>query len=131
MRRTQAFCCVAVVVVLACSLPACGTQVGSVTASPAASGSAVDLETVPPETVGISSQRLGRLSAAMQQLVDAHRLAGITTMVARHGKVAHLGTFGQRDVEAKASMAPDTIFRIYSMSKPITGVALMMLYRGR
>jgi len=76
----------------------------------------------------MSGERLGRLAGAMERLVTEHRLAGITTAVARHGKVAFFGAFGHRDVEAGAPMAPDTIFRIYSMSKPITGVALMMLY---
>ncbi len=76
----------------------------------------------------MSGERLGRLAGAMQQLVDDRRLAGVTTAVARHGKLAFFGTFGQRDIEAGAPMTPDVIFRIYSMSKPITGVALMILY---
>jgi CubicO group peptidase (beta-lactamase class C family) len=87
-----------------------------------------DLGVVAPEDVGISSQRLDRLSGAMQELVDEERLAGITTMISRHGKVAHFETFGHRDREADAPMTEDTIFRIYSMSKPITGVALMILW---
>ena len=65
----------------------------------------------------------------MEQFVDEGRLAGISTAVARHGKVASYAAFGQRDIEAGSPMAQDTIFRIYSMSKPITGVALMMLYK--
>ena len=76
----------------------------------------------------MSGERLGRLAGAMEQLVDERRLAGVTTAVARHGKLAFFGTFGQRDIEAGAPMSPDAIFRIYSMSKPITGVALMILY---
>ncbi len=87
-----------------------------------------DLATVKPEEVGISSERLQRLSAGMQQLVDGGKLAGIVTMIARHGKVAHFETFGKQDIAAGTPMAKDSVFRIYSMSKPITGVALMMLY---
>jgi CubicO group peptidase (beta-lactamase class C family) len=87
-----------------------------------------NLEAAAPEDVGMSSERLERLSAAMQGLVDDGRLAGITTLVARHGKIVHYGTFGDQDKEAGTPMAEDSIFRIYSMSKPITGVALMMLY---
>ena len=87
-----------------------------------------DLARVAPEAVGLSSERLERLSAAMQGLVDEGRLAGITTLIARHGKVAHFGTFGAQDMEAAKPMAEDAIFRIYSMTKPITSVALMLLY---
>ncbi|MCY3641845.1 MAG: serine hydrolase, partial [Gammaproteobacteria bacterium] len=101
-------------------------------ASPPASSPApavvADLSRATPETAGLSSERLERLSAAMQGLVDDGRLAGITTLIARHGKVAHFGTFGAQDMEADKPMAEDTIFRIYSMTKPITSVALMLLY---
>lgn len=81
-----------------------------------------------PEEVGLSSARLERLHAGMQALVDEGRLAGITTMLARHGRVADARTYGFRDLEAGDPMQEDAIFRIYSMSKPITGVALMILY---
>lgn len=81
-----------------------------------------------PESVGMSSQRLTRLHDAMQGFVDDGRLAGITTMIARHGQIVDFQTYGYRDIEANDPMAEDAIFRIYSMSKPITGVALMMLY---
>ena len=87
-----------------------------------------DLATVAPEEVGMSSDRLERLNGAMQGLVDDGLLAGITTMISRHGKVAHFGTFGHQNIEDGALMSEDTIFRIYSMTKPITGVALMILY---
>jgi CubicO group peptidase (beta-lactamase class C family) len=86
------------------------------------------LPTTTPEAVGMSAERLTRLHDAMQGLVDDGRLAGITTMIARHGQIADFHTYGYRDIEADDPMAEDDIFRIYSMSKPITGVALMMLY---
>jgi len=81
-----------------------------------------------PETAGMSSERLTRLHDAMQELVDDGRLAGITTMIARGGQVVDFQTYGYRDIEAGDPMEEDAIFRIYSMSKPITGVALMTLY---
>ena len=87
-----------------------------------------DLARVAPEEVGMSSERLERLNEAMQGLVDDGLLSGITTMISRQGKIAHFGTFGHRDIEAGSEMSEDVIFRIYSMTKPITGVALMMLY---
>ena len=89
---------------------------------------AAPLPRTAPEQAGMSSERLERLSAAMQNLVDEGRLAGITTMIARRGKVVHFGTFGHQDLAAGKPMAEDSIFRIYSMTKPITSVALMLLY---
>jgi CubicO group peptidase (beta-lactamase class C family) len=87
-----------------------------------------DLATAKPEVAGMSTERLKRLSAAMQKVIDDKQLAGITTMIARHGKIVHFETFGYQNLETKTPMAKDSIFRIYSMSKPITGVALMTLY---
>ena len=85
-----------------------------------------------PEDVGLSSARLARLKAAMQGYVDRREVAGVVTLVARHGKVAHFDSIGYRDAEAKASMTPDTIFRQASMTKPIVAVAtLMLLEEGR
>lgn len=81
-----------------------------------------------PEEVGLSSERLARIRAAMQRYIDRKEVPGAVTLVARRGKVAHLEAQGLRDVEAKAAMTTDTIFRIASMTKPITSVALMMLY---
>jgi CubicO group peptidase (beta-lactamase class C family) len=107
---------------------ACATQVGSATQAAGPSQTIAGLPSTSAEDVGMSGERLGRLATAMEQLTDERRLAGITTAVARHGKLAFFGTFGQRDIEANAPMSPDAIFRIYSMSKPITGVALMILY---
>jgi CubicO group peptidase (beta-lactamase class C family) len=80
-----------------------------------------------PETVGLSSERLRRLSAVMKRYVDEGKVAGVVTLVARGGRVAHLEAVGQADREANAPMRPDTIFRIASMSKAVTSVAAMML----
>ncbi|MBM3767184.1 MAG: beta-lactamase family protein [Acidobacteria bacterium] len=81
-----------------------------------------------PESVGFSQQRLQKLHAAMDELVDSKQLAGVQTMVARHGKVIDQHVYGKRDLASGAALQPDTIFRIYSMTKPIIGVAMMMLY---
>jgi len=81
-----------------------------------------------PESLGFSSERLERLHAAMQQEVDQQRLAGIVTILTRHGKVVEERTYGKKDIASGAPMTKDTIFRIYSMSKPVTGVAMMILY---
>ncbi len=81
-----------------------------------------------PEQVGFSSERLQRLDAAMQQKVDEKQFAGIVTILARHGRVVEFKTYGKKDLATGAPMEKDTIFRIYSMTKPVTGVAMMMLY---
>jgi CubicO group peptidase (beta-lactamase class C family) len=92
----------------------------------AAAGS--ELPMAKPESVGMSSERLARLNGDMQSLVDQGRLAGAVTMVARHGKMVEFDAVGKRDIAANAPMQKDSIFRIYSMSKPITGVAMMLLF---
>jgi CubicO group peptidase (beta-lactamase class C family) len=107
---------------------ACTAPIGSATPAFGPAQTIAGLPSTSAEDVGMSGERLGRLASAMEQLADERRLAGITTAVARHGKLAFFGTFGQRDIDANAPMSSDAIFRIYSMSKPITGVALMMLY---
>lgn len=94
----------------------------------AAQGAGHDLPTAKAESEGMSSERLARLDGGMKELVDSGRLAGVITMVARHGKVVDFTAAGKRDVEANSPMQKDAIFRIYSMSKPITGVAMMMLF---
>jgi CubicO group peptidase (beta-lactamase class C family) len=87
-------------------------------------------ETLPaatPESVGLSSERLQRLRAVMQQYVDEGRIAGVVTYVARNGRVSLLEAFGKADVEANLPMRKDTIFRIASQTKAFTSVAAMML----
>ena len=86
------------------------------------------LPMVVPEEVGVSAERLERIRPVMQGYVDDGHLPGFLTVVARHGKIVHFETIGMRDVENNKPVEPDTIFRIYSMSKPITSVAVMILY---
>jgi len=81
-----------------------------------------------PEDVGLSSQRLARIDTWRDELAASGRFAGVSTLVARRGHIAHWGMSGLADKERGVRMAPDTIFRIYSMSKPITSAAIMMLY---
>jgi len=88
----------------------------------------VDLTVVKPETVGFSSERLERLHALMQDAVDNKQLSGIVTILARHGKVVDYRAYGKRDIASNAPMTKDVIFRDYSMTKPVTAVAMMTLY---
>jgi CubicO group peptidase (beta-lactamase class C family) len=89
---------------------------------------AADKTAVRPESVGFSSERLERLHALMQESVDRKQIAGAVTILARHGKVVDYRTYGQRDMASAAPMTRDAIFRDYSMTKPVTGVAMMILY---
>src|SRR5215469_4250184 len=81
-----------------------------------------------PEAVGMSAARLARMDDVMKRrYVDTGQLPGVLTMVYRRGNLVHTGMSGQMDLERGKPMREDAIFRIYSMSKPITAVALMML----
>ena len=81
-----------------------------------------------PEAVGLSTERLSRIDSVMEAHIAQQKIAGGVTLLARHGKIAHIGTYGMMDVETEKPMTPDTIFRIASMTKPITCVAVMILY---
>lgn len=86
------------------------------------------LDTARPERTGMSDDRLARITQITQQYVDEGRLAGVITMVARHGKLVHFEAVGQRGADDDRPLSKDALFRIYSMSKPITAVAAMQLY---
>ena len=86
------------------------------------------LPLVAPEQVGLSAQRLDRVRKWMNGWVDSGRLAGMVAVVMRKGELAFAETVGKADVERNKPMRPDTIFRIYSMTKPLTSTAIMMLY---
>jgi len=81
-----------------------------------------------PEDVGLSSERLARVNAWARRLVDDGKLAGLITAVTRRGKLVHFDVRGLADIGRETRMAPDTIFRFYSMTKPLTSTAIMMLY---
>ena len=80
-----------------------------------------------PHAVGLSGKWLARISATAQQFIDDGQLAGAVTVVARRGKVAHFEAYGMMDIAANKPTQKDTIFRIYSMTKPIAAAAVMML----
>ena len=83
---------------------------------------------VRPEEVGMNAARLARIDAHLrEQYIDSGKIAGAVTLVARRGKVAHFSALGMADRERKRPMQEDTIFRIYSMTKPVTSIAMMTL----
>ena len=89
---------------------------------------AQEVPVVKPETVGLSPERLERIAGTVQRSIDEKRIAGAVTLVARRGHVAWFKAQGMADREAGKPMRPDTMFRICSMTKPITSLAVMMLY---
>jgi CubicO group peptidase (beta-lactamase class C family) len=103
----------------------------AVAAGPAATSSAA-FPVASPESAGMSSQRLGRLDAVLQEYVDQGRIAGMASVVTRGGKLVHFGTYGKMDVEKNLPMRKDVILRMASMSKAVTTVAVaILLEEGR
>lgn len=86
------------------------------------------LPIVKPEKVGVSTSRLERISNLARRYVEDGKFAGIVTMVSRHGKVIHYDAQGQYGLDNDTPVAADTLFRIFSMTKPVTAVAAMILY---
>jgi CubicO group peptidase (beta-lactamase class C family) len=101
--------CLAVVVLLLLPIGACA------------------LETATPEEVGLSTQRLARIGEALKRQSDARSFPGAVALVARKGRIAYFEAVGQLDPKTSTPMAKDAIFRLYSMTKPFTSVAIMML----
>ena len=89
---------------------------------------AFDVVTARPDRVGMSEERLDRIAELARGYTEAGKLAGVLTMVARDGKVVHVSAVGQRGVEDPRPLPEDALFRIFSMTKPITAVAAMILY---
>ena len=87
-----------------------------------------DLQRILPEEAGFSSAKLAQVKPVIQAMLDKKETAGVVTIVARHGKIVYLEAMGMMDIDAGKPMRADTIFRIYSMSKPVTTVAAMMLW---
>ena len=87
-----------------------------------------DLVEGAPDSVGMSKERLDRVTAMSQGYVDEGKLAGVVTLVARKGTIAHFEAVGRRGAEDERPLTKDALFRIFSMTKPITAVAAMMLY---
>jgi CubicO group peptidase (beta-lactamase class C family) len=93
-----------------------------------AMGALAQLEEVTPEKVGISSQRINRITSLSEEYVKSNKVPGIVTMVSRNGKIVYYEAFGNRGADDQSKMKKDDLFRIYSMTKPITAVAAMQLY---
>ena len=91
-------------------------------------GFAASLPIERPETVGLSSERLARIHTTLQRYIDRQEIAGAVSLMARHGRIAWFEAQGLMDLESKKPMQKDAMFRIASMTKPITSVALMILY---
>ena len=125
--RIDRFVCLTALAVAAL-VPILGNAQHSARTTRAEKTSSLDMTVVKPEVVGFSSERLERLHALIQGEIDAKKLAGAVTILARHGKVVEYKTYGVRDLATGAPMTRDTIFRDYSMTKPVTGVAMMILY---
>jgi CubicO group peptidase (beta-lactamase class C family) len=89
---------------------------------------AAETPTVAPEKEGFSSERLVRLDAKMHGYVDQGSTAGVITLIARHGRIVHFDSYGKADLETGAPMKSNSLFRMYSMTKPVTSTALLMLY---
>ena len=89
---------------------------------------AAELPRVEPDEVGVSSERLARVTQVGRSMVDAGQVPGIIIQVARNGKIIHTDVIGTRGADDPRPLAEDHLFRIYSMTKPITAVAAMMLY---
>ncbi len=116
-------------------LPAGSISTGSPTSGPLSAGSmstdplpSVPLPTAAPEAVGLSAAALARLTGVLRQRAADGRLPGGVALVARHGKVAYHEAFGVLDPATGTPMTRDAIFRIYSMTKAIVSVAVMMLW---
>jgi CubicO group peptidase (beta-lactamase class C family) len=93
----------------------------------ASAGSAAELPREKPEALGLSSTRLGKITAKLKDDVAKGVMPGAVLLIARHGKIAYYEAIGEQDPQAKIPMAKDSIFRIYSMTKPITSVVAMQL----
>src|SRR5262245_37002729 len=91
-----------------------------------------DLPRAKPEEVGISTERLHRVDEVIRRHIDNRHIAGAVTLVARKGRVVHFEAQGLKDLQAKTPMTRDTLFRMASSTKPVTGVAvLMMIEEGK
>jgi len=114
---------------LACGLiAACTVLLAANRAATAQQPPVLDMTPVKPESVGFSSARLERLHALIQDEINQKQLSGAVTILARHGKIVEYRVYGQQDMATGTPMTKDTIFRDYSMTKPVTGAAMMLLY---
>ena len=116
----------AILGLLAACTPAPFEQATTTTVTEAPTAQA--LEQVSPEEASMDSERLDRVTQDMQAFVDEGKLSGAVTIASRDNKLVYFESVDYRDIEAQAPLTPDTLFRIYKMTKPVTDVALMILY---
>ena len=126
MHQRKTFTVALASVLAAALLAACAPQESGDTAG--AGETFAGLPRVTPESAGMSSERLDRIRPAFESYVTDGKLSGVITVVARDGQVVHFEASGYQDVEAGEPMTEDTLFRMYSMTKPIASAALMMLW---
>jgi CubicO group peptidase (beta-lactamase class C family) len=103
------------------------TMTAQTAAKPAAAPQTPSLPQAKPESLGLSSVRLQRMSDAFRREIDKGTLPGATVMVARRGQIGWFDALGKQSPAQAAPMARDTLFRIFSMTKPIVSVGVMML----
>jgi CubicO group peptidase (beta-lactamase class C family) len=113
-------------------LASCAPAIGASTEASAASSATASARNLSskasPESLGFDSARLKMMDDYMAEVVSSGRVAGMTTLLARHGKIVDFKTYGKASLETGEPIKEDTIFRIYSMTKPVTGVAMMILF---
>ncbi|MDE2977648.1 MAG: serine hydrolase, partial [Acidobacteriota bacterium] len=125
MHQRKIFTVALASILAAALLAACAPQG---TDGAGAAGTFAGLPRVAPESAGMSSERLDRIRPAFERYVTDGKLSGVITVVARDGQVVHFEASGHQDVEAGEPMAEDTLFRMYSMTKPVASAALMILW---
>ena len=128
LKRSCSAVALAAVFLAACAqMPASGQAPAAAPAKSAAVAAGLT-PAASPESVGFDSARLKKLDDYMAKVVSDGRVAGMTTLLARHGMIVGFKTYGKADLDKNKPMTEDTIFRIYSMTKPVTGVAMMILF---
>ncbi len=105
-----------------------GTAIALIAIFALSTAGAREIPTVTPEKEGFSVERLARLDAKTHSYVDEGRTAGVITLIARHGRIIHFDVYGKADIEAGTPMQANSLFRMFSMTKPVTSTALLLLY---
>src|SRR5215510_14994364 len=123
LRNAHSLSCIVLLLILTAALRAQQLQ-----PLPASGPATIDMTVLKPETVGFSSERLERLHSLLQQTVDRKELPGAVTILARHCKIIDYRVYGVKDVANNVPLTKDAIFRAFSMTKPITAVAMLQLY---
>lgn len=126
MRKPAILIALTLAVLAPSQIPSLG--IAAIAQGRAAVATVSALPTATPESVGLAPAALAGMNEGMKAIVDKGHLSGVVTLVARHGKLVHQHAYGMQNIETGTPMRLDTIARIYSMTKPVAGVALMMLH---